>query len=374
MQKKIISKIIKPTINEIAKYIPGESFIDGKKDVIKLSSNESPFQIPKKVSTLSKELISKFNVYPDGDSNILKRSLSRTFKINFDQIICGNGSDDILSLVAQAFSDERSEIICSQYGFIYYPIVAKISGAKVLTAKTEGLNISCKNILRLITKKTKIIFFANPNNPTGTVIFRDELLKFISRVPKSVIVVIDGAYSEFVTNKNYSDGLDLVKRFPNIIVTRTFSKIYALAGLRLGWAYSSKLIIELLEKIRGPFNVNSIAQNVGALILKEKKFLVKSISHNKKWQKKLPLLINSLGLKAYETFANFILVEVKGQDQKVKIISQLLKKKIIIRDLNNYGLKKFFRVSIGTDSEMNIFIKTLKLIMKKILKIQNLKK
>ena len=366
MQKKIISKIIKPTINEIAKYIPGESFIDGKKDVIKLSSNESPFQIPKKVSTLSKELISKFNVYPDGDSNILKRSLSRTFKINFDQIICGNGSDDILSLVAQAFSDESSEIICSQYGFIYYPIVAKISGAKVLTANTEGLNISYKNILRLITKKTKIIFFANPNNPTGTVILKNELVKFISRVPKNVIVVIDGAYSEFVTNKNYSDGLDLVKRFPNIIVTRTFSKIYALAGLRLGWAYSSKLIIELLEKIRGPFNVNSIAQNVGALILKEKKFLVKSISHNKKWQKKLPLLINSLGLKAYETFANFILVEVKGQNQKVKIISQLLKKKIIIRDLNNYGLKNFFRVSIGTDSEMNIFIKTLKLIMKKL--------
>ena len=366
MQKKIISKIIKPTINQIAKYIPGESFIDGKKDVIKLSSNESPFKIPKKVSTLSKELTSKLNVYPDGDSNILKKSLSKTFKIKFDQIICGNGSDDILSLVAQAFSDERSEIICSQYGFIYYPIVAKISGAKVLTAKTEGLNISCKNILRLITKKTKIIFFANPNNPTGTVIFRNELLKFISRVPKSVIVVIDGAYSEFVTNKNYSDSLDLVKRFPNIIVTRTFSKIYALAGLRLGWAYSSKTIIELLEKIRGPFNVNSIAQNLGAMILKEKRFLVKSISHNEKWQKKLPLLINSLGLKAYETFANFILVEVKGQDQKIKIISQLLKKKIIVRDLNNYGLKNFFRVSIGTDSEMNIFIKTLKFIMKKL--------
>ena len=366
MQKKIISKIIKPTINQIAKYIPGESFIDGKKDVIKLSSNESPFKIPKKVSTLSKELTSKLNVYPDGDSNILKKSLSKTFKIKFDQIICGNGSDDILSLVAQAFSDERSEIICSQYGFIYYPIVAKISGAKVLTAKTEGLNISCKNILRLITKKTKIIFFANPNNPTGTVILKNELVKFISRVPKNVIVVIDGAYSEFVTNKNYSDGLDLVKRFPNIIVTRTFSKIYALAGLRLGWAYSSKTIIELLEKIRGPFNVNSIAQNLGAMILKEKRFLVKSISHNEKWQKKLPLLINSLGLKAYETFANFILVEVKGQDQKIKIISQLLKKKIIVRDLNNYGLKNFFRVSIGTDSEMNIFIKTLKFIMKKL--------
>ena len=261
MQKKIISKIVKPTINQIAKYIPGESLINGKKDVIKLSSNESPFKIPTKVSAIFERLVSEFNLYPDGDSNILKKSLSKNFKINFSQIICGNGSDDILSLVAQAFSDGNSEIICSQYGFIYYPIVAKISGAKVLTAKTDGLNISCKNILSLITKKTKIIFFANPNNPTGTIILRDELIKFISNVPKNVIIVIDGAYSEFVTNKNYSNGLDLVKKFPNIIVTRTFSKIYALAGLRLGWAYSSKSIIEILEKIRGPFNVNSIAQN-----------------------------------------------------------------------------------------------------------------
>ena len=342
MQKKIVSKIVKPTINQIAKYIPGESLINGKKDVIKLSSNESPFKIPRKVSAISERLVSEFNLYPDGDSNILKKSLSKNFKINFSQIICGNGSDDILSLVAQAFSDENSEIICSQYGFIYYPIVAKISGAKVLTAKTDGLNISCKNILSLITKKTKIIFFANPNNPTGTIILRDELIKFISNVPKNVIIVIDGAYSEFVTNKNYSNGLDLVKKFPNIIVTRTFSKIYALAGLRLGWAYSSKSIIEILEKIRGPFNVNSIAQEVGAMILKEKKFLIKSINHNEKWQKKLPPLINSFGLKAYKTFANFILVEVKEQNKKKLIISELLKKKIIIRNLDNYGLKKFF--------------------------------
>merc|ERR1711991_1124082 len=325
-----------------------------------------PFKIPTKVSAISQKLISKFNLYPDGDSNVVKKSLSKNFKINFSQIICGNGSDDILSLIAQAFSDENSAIICSQYGFIYYPIVAKISGAKVLTAKTDGLNISCKNILSLITKKTKIIFFANPNNPTGTIILRNELIKFISSVPKNIIVVIDGAYSEFVTNKNYSDGLDLVKKVPNIIVTRTFSKIYALAGLRLGWAYSSKSIIELLEKIRGPFNVNSIAQNVGAMILKEKRFLIKSISHNKKWQKKLPDIINSIGLKAYKTYANFILVKISEQDKKKKIVSELLKKGIIIRDLDSYGLKKLFRVSIGTDTEMNIFTEALRLIMKKL--------
>ena len=152
MEKKTISKLVKRSINEIAKYIPGDSLIDGKKNVIKLSSNESPFKIPKKIYLLSKNLIAETNLYPDGNSDILKRSLSENYKINHNQIICGNGSDDILSVIAQTFTDSNSEVICSQYGFIYYPIIAKISGAKVITAKTEKLTVSCENILKSITK------------------------------------------------------------------------------------------------------------------------------------------------------------------------------------------------------------------------------
>lgn len=361
MEKKTISKLVKPTINEIAKYIPGDSSIDGKKNVIKLSSNESPFKIPNKIYSLAKNLIAEINLYPDGNSSILKKSLSENYKINYDQIICGNGSDDILSIIAQAFSDSNSEVICSQYGFIYYPIVAKISGAKVVTAKTEKMTVSCNNIIKSITKKTKIIFFANPNNPTGTVIFKKELISFLSVVPKNIIVVLDGAYSEFVRHQSYSDGLDLVRKFPNLIITRTFSKIFALAGLRLGWAYSSRHIIELLEKVRGPFNVNLIAQKIGSLILREKGFLNKSIVHNLKWQKKLPNFVDSIGLKGYATFANFILIEVKDtKKKKIEILSKLLKNKIIVRDLESYGLKNYFRVSIGTNSQMNLFMKILK--------------
>ncbi len=364
MQKKIISKIVKPTINEIAKYVPGESSINGNKKVIKLSSNESPFEIPRKIYSLSKNIISEINLYPDGDSIFLKKSIADHFKINFDQIICGNGSDDILSIIAQAFSNESAEIICSQYGFIYYPIIAKISGAKVITAKAENLNISYKNILKSISKKTKIIFFANPNNPTGTILSKKQLVNFLSNVPKNIVVVVDGAYSEFVLDERFSNGLELVKKYPNLIITRTFSKIYALAGLRLGWAYSSKNIIQLLEKIRGPFNVNIFAQKIGSLILKEKSFLKKSINHNQKWQKKLPKFINSLGLEGYKTFANFILVKVKGKTHnKSKIINNLLRNKIIVRDLESYGLNKFFRVSIGSNNEMKKFMQTLKKII-----------
>ena len=191
-------------------------------------------------------------MYPDGDSSSLKLSISKKFKINRNQIICGNGSDDILSLITQAFGREGSEVICSEYGFIYYPIISKIAGARVVIAKSKNLSVSCENILKKISKKTKIIFIANPNNPTGSIIFRNELKDFLRRVPKNIIVVIDGAYSEFVTDKSYSDGIDLINNFENIIITRTFSKIFALAGLRLGWAYSSKQIIEILEKSERP--------------------------------------------------------------------------------------------------------------------------
>ena len=275
MNKKKILKLIKPTINDIAKYVPGESKINGEKNVIKLSSNESPFVIPKKIFSSAKKTLEQAHLYPDGDSTLLKLSISKKFKIDKNKIICGNGSDDILSLITQTFSREKTEVICSEFGFIYYPIISKISGSEVITAKSKDLKISCENILQKISKKTRIIFLANPNNPTGSIIMRNELVDFLKKVPKHIIVVIDGAYSEFVTDSNYSDGFDLINNFQNLIITRTFSKIFALAGLRLGWAYASKEIIQTLEKVRGPFNVNLLAQKIGSLILSEKNFLKK---------------------------------------------------------------------------------------------------
>ena len=366
MIKKNILNSIKPSINEIAKYIPGESSIVGRKSVIKLSSNESPFKIPKKIFVKANKLTEDSNLYPDGDSDLLKDSIAKKFKIKKERIICGNGSDDILSIISQAFSREGAEIICSEYGFIYYPIIAKVSGAKVVTAKSKDYSINCKNILASISKKTKIIFIANPNNPTGTVIMKSELVTFLNKVPKNILVVIDGAYAEFVTDSKFSDGLDLTDQFSNLVVTRTFSKIFALAGLRLGWAYSSEKIIETLEKIRGPFNVNIVAQTIGSLILKENNFLKKSIKHNIVWKKKLSDFINLLGLETYETYANFILIKLdKTKFRKKTVIRKLIEKDIIIRDLENYNMPEFIRVSVGTRLEMNKFMKAMKSIILK---------
>ena len=266
-----------------------------------------------------------------------------------------------MSIICQTFSNEGAEVICSEYGFVYYPIIAKTAGCKVITAKTKNLSVSCENILKKISKKTKIIFIANPNNPTGTIIFKNELIEFLDKIPKNIIVVLDGAYSEFIVNKNYSDGIDLIKKYENLIITRTFSKIFALAGLRLGWGYSNKQIINLLEKVRGPFNVNSIAQQLGCLILEDDKFLKKSISHNEKWRKILPLKLNELGLETKESHTNFVLVKVNpNKFSKNKILNYLKNNNILVRDLKNYNLKNFFRVSIGSNNQMEFFLKTIK--------------
>lgn len=356
-----LETLTKPSINEIEKYLPGKSKLDGFSKIIKLSSNESPFRVPNKVFKGSLDLIKSSNLYPDGDALELKQKIAEKFSLSAKNIICGNGSDDILSVIAQTFSTQNSEIICSEFGFIYYPIIARAAGCKVITAKSENLKISCKNILDKITENTKIIFIANPNNPTGTIILRNELKNFLDKVPKNIIVVLDGAYSEFITDNKYSDGTDLINKYQNLIVTRTFSKIFALAGLRLGWGYSNLQIVELLEKVRGPFNVNSIAQKIGIAILKEKRFLDKSIKHNNKWRAILPKKINSLGLKSYETYANFVLVKVDPlKFSKDKIIKLLYKKKIIVRNLDNYGLGDYFRVSIGSSPNIKKFLSELK--------------
>lgn len=360
--KKNYLKNIKPSLNNIAKYVPGES---DDKNGVKLSANESPFSLPNDIKLKTLKLIQKSNKYPDGDSSILKESISKKYNINKNQIICGNGSDDILSLIGLAFSRENCEIICSKYSFLFYPIIAYSVGSKVKFSEVNGLKICPENILKKITNKTSIIYIANPNNPTGSILYKKELIKMLSEIPKNIIVVIDGAYAEFVEKKEFTDGIDLIKNFPNVIITRTFSKIYAMAGFRIGWAYSSLEIIQVLEKIRGPFNVNLIAQIAASLILKNTKFIRKSIDHNKKWRSWLAKKINSLGLEAINSHTNFILVKVNSKKFSAEsIVRDLKKQKIFVRELNNYNLKNYFRISIGKESELKKLVKNLKNILK----------
>ncbi len=368
MNSKEISPIlkkIKVSINKIAKYEPGESENESRGG-IKLSSNESPFLIPQKIKKKIQLKINQLNLYPDGDSLILKKAISKKYKINFDQIICGNGSDDILSLIGLAFSGENSEIICNKYGFLYYPIIGHAVGAKVVFSNQNSLIIDEYDIVNRVTEKTNIVFLANPNNPTGLILEKKRLINMLEKIPPHVIIVLDGAYAEYVIEKSFSDGIELVKKFPNLIVTRTFSKIYALAGLRLGWAYSSKEVIGTLEKIRGPFNVNAIAQISGAMMLKDKNFLKKSIEYNQKWKIWLTNEIKLLGFETQQSFANFILVKCNLKKISAElIVASLKKKKIFIRHMQSYGLKNYFRISIGKSNDLKKLVSGLKEILKK---------
>ena len=211
-----------------------------------------------------------------------------------------------------------------------------------------------------------MIFFANPNNPSGSLLFKKEIIRFLKKVPTDIIVVLDGAYAEYVTDEKYTDGIELVKSFKNLIITRTFSKIYALAGFRVGWAYSSLEIIEILEKIRGPFNVNLIAQIAAAKILHNRKFIQKSIDHNFTWRNWLQKELERLNLRTYNSFGNFLLVKNNSDYISTeKIVSELKKNNILVRFLKNYGLNNFFRVSIGLEVELKIFIRKLRIILRK---------
>ena len=359
----VILQNIKTSISNIDKYTPGESEKESKKS-IKLSSNESPFLISKKIKEKIYSKLKDSNIYPDGDCKILKNAISIKYNINKNQLICGNGSDDILSMIGLAFAKEDFEIICHKYGFLYYPIIGHAVGAKVKFTNSNNLDINPEDILKKITKKTRIIFIANPNNPTGSIILKNKLVNMLKRIRKDIIVVLDGAYAEYVEEKNYSDGLELVDKFPNIIVTRTFSKIYARAGFRVGWAYSSKIIIETLEKIRGPFNVNLLAQVAASLIINDENFLKKSIEYNKKWKKWLIKEINDIGLKAIPGFANFILIKTSEHYSALKIVNILKSKGIYVRGLSSYGLKDYFRISIGKKGDLKKLVNHLKIIIK----------
>ena len=358
---------IKKNLNSVIKYEAGISKLANRKKIIKLSSNEGAFGVSPKVKKRLKQFENNLFRYPDPESDKLKQAISKKYKLNKNNIICGNGSDEILLLLAKIFAGPGEEILFSEYGFLMYPIAAQLVGAKGIKVKDINYKNSPENFIKAITKKTKIIFIANPNNPTGTYLNKDELKKFVKKIPKRVLLVIDGAYSEYILNKNYTPGDDIVKKNKNVIMTRTFSKIYGLAGLRIGWAYCSKNIVDIFNKIRLPFNLNKAAIEGGSAALEDNNFYIRSIKHNSFYLKWLTKEIINLGLIPIPSIANFILVKFPslGKFSAYKVNNYLLSKGIILRNVDNYGLKDFLRISIGKKSELEKLVKVLKIYFKK---------
>ena len=337
------------SLSNIKIYEGGASNIPGKRKVIKMSSNESPFGPSPNVVSKIRETIRKTNRYPDGEYKKLKKAISTKFNLPESNLFCGNGSDEILGIACQLFLKKGDEVIIPKHSFLMFEIYSKINGGIVKTSRTTKLRFQVEDILNKINSKTKIIFLAQPNNPTGFYLNKKELSKLVKKVPKKIIIILDAAYAEYMTDNEYSTGIDYAKKNKNVIVTRTFSKIYGIASLRLGWCYAHRDIINLMNKIRGPFNVNHVAQEAGIAALRDKKYQLKAIKHNKYWLEKMKFKLSQLPIYVHDSRANFLLLDVGKNASKLNRF--LLSKSIIVRTMEKYGLKSCIRVSIGKSRE-----------------------
>tara|TARA_B100000482_G_scaffold37586_1_gene23800 strand:- start:1585 stop:2700 length:1116 start_codon:yes stop_codon:yes gene_type:complete len=356
-------------------YKPGESIANiqkkyNLKNVIKLASNENPSGPSKKAILLANQTIKDINRYPDSKSfdlkNNLQKYLSKT-NIKTDNIIIGNGSNEILELISRAYLDAKSEVLFSKHSFLVYKIISNNMKAKIIesmpiTKKGLGYMGVDLNVMRSkVTLKTKVVFIANPNNPTGTILTYKELESFVKSMPKRIIIVIDEAYCEYAIHKGYKSAINLIKKFSNVIITRSFSKIFALAGVRVGYGLASASIIGRLNDMRQPFNVNYVAQSMAAVSLKDTSFVRKSLLDNDKGMEFLKKEFDKLRISYLESYTNFITINLGNKANL--IYKKLLINGIILRPLDNYEMKNYLRVTVGTPKENAYFITKLKSIM-----------
>ena len=346
----------------IETYEPGKSSLKRFHQVIKLSANESALGVSSKAKKILSNKNLSFFRYPDGKSNALRRQISKKFKCNEDRIICGAGSDEVIQMLCQLFLNPKDEVILPQYSFLMYRIYAKIVGAKVIFAKENNFKVSIPEIIKNVSKKTKIVFLANPNNPTGTYLTSSELLELRKKLRKNILLVVDDAYAEYMKNNDYKSGLKLFKNKQNVFILRTFSKIYGLSSLRVGWGYGSKKIIKALNVIKPPFNVNEVAQKAAIESLKDTKFITRSVKHNIIYAKKLKNFLNQYGINSNNISANFLLLNFEKCKFKAKYFYKKLKMKgIILRSTENgYNIKNMLRLTIGSKTDNLKFMRAVK--------------
>ena len=352
-----------PKSNKIVaeKYVVGLSKIKDKAAKIKLSANESALGPSPKAIKEYLKLSKNFKRYPDSDGIKLKKTLAKKFKLDPNKIILGAGSDQVLELICKAFLNKGDEVVVPKYSFLIYRLYSKMNGAKILYSNEKNFTVSVDDILKKVTKKTKIVFLANPNNPTGTYIDKKKLFLLRKKLRSNILLVIDDAYFEYVKQKNYSSGLKLFSNFRNVITTRTFSKIYGLAGLRVGWGYGSKDIINSLNQVKPPFNINSPALSVAEVAIKDNIWLNKEIKHVNKWNDKFYKEFKKLNIETNKSYTNFLLINFdKIKKNASKIFRLLADSGILVRKMNIYGIKNSLRVTIGKSNENKKLISKIK--------------
>ncbi|UXM94916.1 histidinol-phosphate transaminase [Bartonella sp. HY329] len=356
-------------IMDIAAYVPGSSKGNSAKapdKIYKLSSNETPLGAPPSALDAYRQSAGHLELYPDGQALILRDAIAEIYGLNPSNIMTGNGSDELLTLLAQTYLGAGDEGIMTEHGFSVYDIQMRAAGAKVVVAAEKDCKIDVDAIINCVSDKTKIVFIANPGNPTGTYLNAIEIRELHASLPKHVLLVLDGAYAEYVTQENYEAGIELVANNDNVVMTRTFSKIYGLAALRIGWMYAPAHIIDAIDRVRGPFNVNTPAQKAGAAAIRDRKFIHKSVAFNSQWREWLTNELTALGLKVTPSVTNFLLIHFPADREKSAAFADdyLKANGYILRRVTGYGFPNALRLSIGSEEANRGVVAALKEFLK----------
>ncbi len=343
----------KPGISDIAPYVPGKSGAKGTR-VFKLSSNETPLGPSPRAIEAFAAAARTLALYPDGAANDLREAIAQRYGLNAARIVCGSGSDELLQLIAHAYLGPGDEAIYTEHGFLVYPIAIKANGATAVVAPERDFHADVDAILSRVTSKTRVVFLANPNNPTGTYLPFDEVKRLHAGLPSDCLLVLDAAYAEYVRRNDYEAGIELVSQFDNVVMTRTFSKIHGLAALRLGWAYCPEHVADTLNRIRGPFNVSAPALAAGVGAITDRDFAEAAIAHNDTWLAWLSTELTALGLSVTPSVGNFLLVHFpKDARRNAPAADEFLTGRgIVLRRMEAYGLPGALRLTIG-DEEAN---------------------
>ncbi|WP_336055430.1 histidinol-phosphate transaminase [Nitratireductor sp. CH_MIT9313-5] len=341
----------KPGVMEISAYVPGRETAEGVAKVYKLSSNETPLGPSPKAIEAMQAVTNHLELYPDGAAHALRDAIAEIHGLNPANILCSNGSDELLGLLAHVYLSAGDEAVFTEHGFLVYRIQTLANGATPVVVKEKNARADVDAILAAVTERTKIVFLANPNNPTGTYLPVDEVRRLQAGLPPHVLLVIDAAYAEYVHRNDYEAGVELVSSCQNVVMTRTFSKIYGLAALRIGWMYGPAHVVDAINRVRGPFNVNAMAIAAGAAAIRDREHLAKAVAFNDEWLNWLTKEFERIGLRVTPSVGNFLLIhfpDAKGKGA-AEADEHLVSRGFVLRRVTAYGFPNALRMSVGTE-------------------------
>ena len=346
----------RPEILTIHPYVAGESELPGANRTVKLSSNEGAFGVPPSAREAIVKAASETYRYPDGSAGALRAAIGKRWGLDPARIVCGAGSDDLLYQFCLSYGGPGRDIVMSEHGFTIYQIAGTYAGSRVIKVPERNLTTDLDAMLAAVSPATKLMFIANPNNPTGSMVPSDDIARFRAALPPEVLLVLDSAYAEYVTHPAYDAGVKLVDATDNTVMTRTFSKIYGLGGMRIGWCYAPPGIVDVLNRVRGPFNVSVAAQAAAIAALSEPGWVEAGCAHNAAYRPKLAAGIEAAGLKVWPSQGNFVLVDLGTTEAANAADAFLRKNGIIVRKVGGYGLPHCLRVTVGTAEEVGLVV------------------